>query len=64
MTTQPKEKKQDWEKYKAGEIVGFAGILSTETRKGKFVRKISEYLVEIDYGDHTEQNHISNIYKL
>jgi len=51
-------------KYKKGEIVGFAGILSTETRKGKFIRQINEYLVEIDYGDHIEQNHISNIYKI
>lgn len=50
--------------YKNGETVGFAGILSMETRTGKFVRKINEFLVEIDYGDHTEHNHISNIYKL
>lgn len=57
-----KEKKEIT--YKKGETVGFAGILSTETRTGKFVKKINEYLVEIDYGDHVEQNHINNIYKL
>lgn len=49
---------------KKGDIVGFAGLLSTKTRKGKFIKVINEFLVEIDYGNHTEQNHITNIYKL
>lgn len=51
-------------RYKKEETVGFAGILDNETRIGKFVKKINDYLVEIDYGDHTEHNHISNIFKL
>ncbi len=50
--------------FKKNEIVGFAGILSTETRQGKFIKQVNEYLVLIDYGDHTELNHIKNIYKL
>ena len=50
------------EQLKAGETVSFAGILSTESRQGKFVKIINQYLVEVDYGDHTEQNHITNLF--
>lgn len=52
--------------FKKGEEVGFAGILSPkgDERTGKFVRTVNKHLVEIDYGDHKELNHIKNIYKL
>lgn len=50
--------------YTKNELIGFAGILSTETRKGRFIKQVNEHLVLIDYGDHTELNHIKNIYKL
>ena len=50
-------------KLKCGDEIVFAGILQTNGfRKGKFIKKINEYLVEINYEDHTEQNHIANIF--
>lgn len=53
---------QEVRQLKIGDLVNFAGILSTETRQGKFVGIINEYLIEVDYGDHTEQNHITNLF--
>lgn len=53
---------QEVEQLSIGDSVNFAGILSTKTRQGKFVRIVNEYLVGVDYGDHTEQNHITNLF--
>lgn len=52
--------------FSKGEKVGFAGILSPQgkERTGTFVRQVDKYLAEIDYGDHTELNHVNNLYKL
>jgi len=47
---------------KPGDSVGFAGILATTSRQGTFVKLINNYLAVIDYGDHTEQNHITNLF--
>lgn len=55
-------KLEDVKKLKVGEPISFAGILSSDVRHGKFVRIIDDYLVEVDYGDHTEQNHITNLF--
>lgn len=55
---------QEIKQLKTGDNVGFAGILSANTRQGKFVRLINEFLAEISYGNHTEQNHIANLYKV
>jgi hypothetical protein len=49
-------------KLKKGEIVGFAAILATEYRLGKFVKKLSDYLVIVDYDGDIEANHIGNIF--
>lgn len=56
--------KDDIEKLNKGDQVLFSGILSPEgdIRQGKFVRVVNEYLTEVDYGDHTEHNHIANIF--
>jgi hypothetical protein len=53
---------QEVKQLEVGEIVGFVGILASTSRQGKFVKLISEYLAVIDYGDHTEQNHITNLF--
>jgi len=55
---------QEVKQLGAGDLVGFAGILATTSRQGKFVKLVSEYLAVIDYGDHAEQNHITNLFAL
>jgi len=55
-------KLEDVKKLKVGQPISFAGILSSDVRHGKFVRIINNYLVEVDYGDHTEYNHIANLF--
>lgn len=55
---------QEVRQLNQGDIVGFAGILSSETRQGRFIRIVNDFLVEIAYADHNEQNHIANIYKV
>jgi hypothetical protein len=50
--------------FMQGERVGFAGILASESRIGIFNEYINDHLVKVWYGDHYEQNHIRNIFKL
>lgn len=55
---------QEVKQLKSGDTVGFAGILATTSRRGKFIRLINRFLAEIEYSDHKEHNHITNLFKV
>lgn len=55
---------QEVKQLKTNDVVGFAGILSTTSRQGKFIKLIDSNIAEIDYGDHVEYNHIKNLFKI